>query len=155
MSWLCKTQENSHFLLVCSAHSQAHILDPSMPKDSPQKKRKPRITGKPYSSKPGPKPSQNIKKKIPRTSAITQEVGWKNLTRGDWFRVFDFVHAHTTLSQDDVVEHFSALAKGALVFTQPSLSRSLKKEAKWRATTEKNPNELSITTVFLLLICCS
>lgn len=113
-----------------------------MSKSSPIKTRKPRNVAKPYSRNPKPKQSKSSKAATPRTSA-KDIVGRENLTHGDWLVVFDYIHDHPNAKQEEIVEHFATLQKGALFFTQGTLSRNLKKEAKIRAKVKDNALELS------------
>jgi hypothetical protein len=49
--------------------------------------------------------------------------------------------SHPGLRQDDVVNHFASRVDGALMFTQPTLSRRLK---EWPTLVNSNPNALSM-----------
>jgi hypothetical protein len=83
--------------------------------------RKPRDKPAPYARKPGPK--GNHAKDRPKTSAKSAATHQcDNLTLQDWLTIFAFIDAHPTLSQERVVDHFSSLEKGALKFTQSTLS---------------------------------
>jgi hypothetical protein len=79
----------------------------------------------PYACKPGPKGKHA--KDGPETSAKSATTKQcDNLTLQDWLTVFAFINAHPTLSQKRVVDHFSFLKKGALKFTQSTLSCKIK-----------------------------
>ena len=87
--------------------------------------RKPRDKPAPYARKPSPKGKHA--KDRPETSAksaVTKQ--HNNLTLQDWLVIFAFIDAHPTLSQEQVVDHFSSLEKGALKFTQSTLSCKIK-----------------------------
>ena len=87
--------------------------------------RKPQDKPTPYARKPGPKgKNANDRPKTSAESAATKQRD--NLTLQDWLTVFAFIDNHPTLSQKKVVNHFSSLAKGALKFTQSTLSRKIK-----------------------------
>jgi len=64
----------------------------------------------------------------------------KNLTQGEWLLVLDWHHQHKgnkKFSQDVTVAHFRELG---WKISQPSLSRSLKREAQIRAEVASVPN---------------
>jgi hypothetical protein len=87
--------------------------------------RKPRDKPAPYARKPGPK-GKHAKDKPETSAKNTATKQCNNLTLQDWLSVFAFIDAHPTLSQEQVVDHFSSLGNGALKFTQSTLSRKIK-----------------------------
>jgi len=66
-----------------------------------------------------------------------------NLTLQDWLIVFAFIDAHPTLSQEQVVDHFSSLENGALKFTQSTLSHKIKQQLELEERVDSNPSALS------------
>ncbi|KAH7914015.1 hypothetical protein BJ138DRAFT_985022, partial [Hygrophoropsis aurantiaca] len=66
-----------------------------------------------------------------------------NLALSDWMSVFEFVDQNPTMCQGKIVEHFKTKAEGALVFTQPTLSRKIKNRDSLVARVQSNPNALS------------
>jgi hypothetical protein len=92
-----------------------------MPKEGCTQK----IGGKPAPYVHKTKPSVS-KKEAPKTSAkssVSQQ--HENLTLADWLPVFKFIDEHPGIPQTQVVNHFKTCREGALVFTQPTLSRKL------------------------------
>jgi hypothetical protein len=76
------------------------------------------------------KPREKKSKDAPATSAKPiQSKMHKNLTLHDWITVFHFIDEHPTIGQADIVQHFRTRKEGALIFTQSTLSRKLK---RWR-----------------------
>ena len=103
--------------------------------------RKPRDKPAPYARKPGPKGKHTNNR--PETSAKSTVTKRRdNLTLQDWLIVFAFVDAHPTLSQERVVDHFSSLEKGALKFTQSTLSRKIKQRQDLEERVNSNPSAL-------------
>ncbi|KIO06484.1 hypothetical protein M404DRAFT_484565 [Pisolithus tinctorius Marx 270] len=103
-------------------------------------RRKPRPKRTPYDRKPGGKSSEDT----PVTSAKQQNTGTReNLTLHDWMTVFAYIDEHPSVSQEDVVQHFAALHTGALVFTQPTLSRKLKARTNLEQRIDDHPSALS------------
>ncbi|KIL00304.1 hypothetical protein PAXRUDRAFT_130180, partial [Paxillus rubicundulus Ve08.2h10] len=49
----------------------------------------------------------------------------QNLTLLDWMHVYDFVDAHPTVTQAQIVWHLGSLRTGALLFDQSALSCKL------------------------------
>lgn len=82
-----------------------------------------------------------------RTSAkpLQKKKGNEHLTTGDWLLVFSVVDEHPDWDQQEVVEYFSNRKEGILRFTQSTLSRRLKPEARAKVEEDakKNPNALS------------
>ncbi|OJA15557.1 hypothetical protein AZE42_08176 [Rhizopogon vesiculosus] len=106
------------------------------------KRRKPR-------NKPPPYQRQPKKPKVNDTSATSAQpaahtAARQNLTLNDWLTVFAYIHAHPTISQCDIVNHFfKNLQSGTLIFTQSTLSRKLKERSTLEARINDNPNALS------------
>ena len=66
------------------------------------------------------------RKDTPKTSAKSSAARHReNLTLADWLTVFKFIDEHPGISQAQVVNHFKTCKDGALIFTQPTLSRKL------------------------------
>jgi hypothetical protein len=104
--------------------------------------RKPWDKPAPYARKPGPKGKHA--KDRPGTSAKSAATKQRdNLTLQDWLIIFAFIDAHPTLSQERVVDHFSSLEKGALKFTQSTLSRKIKQQSSLEERVNSNPSALS------------
>ncbi|KAF8263657.1 hypothetical protein EI94DRAFT_1875459, partial [Lactarius quietus] len=74
-------------------------------------------------------------------SSVTQSR--ENLTLADWFTVFKFIDEHPQIPQTQVVNHFKTCKDGALIFTQPTLSRKLEQRAEVKSCGDSNPNALS------------
>ncbi|KLO10496.1 DDE-domain-containing protein [Schizopora paradoxa] len=117
-----------------------------MPPTLTQKSRKPRRNDKPYQKKPGPKPKKDA---LPasqhghKTSAKPKEKKHRdNLTLADWMMVFAYIDEHPTSSQTDIVNHFHDRHEGALVFTQGTLSRKIKKRAELEERVNSTPTAL-------------
>ena len=66
----------------------------------------------------------------------------QNLKLSDWLTVFAYIDTHPTLSQTEVVKHFTTLKSGALVFTQPTLSRKLQERSDLEQRAHDNPSAL-------------
>ncbi|KIK10908.1 hypothetical protein PISMIDRAFT_123701 [Pisolithus microcarpus 441] len=67
----------------------------------------------------------------------------QNLTLSDWMTVYSYVDSHPNASQVDIVQHFSSLATGALLFNQSTLSWKLHDHLKMEACIDTNPLALS------------
>ncbi|KIK76363.1 hypothetical protein PAXRUDRAFT_170167, partial [Paxillus rubicundulus Ve08.2h10] len=78
----------------------------------------------------------------PRTSAQTP-TPWQNLMLSDWMHVYSFADAHPTVTQAQIVQHFSSLKTDALLFDQSTLSRKLWEHPKMEAHVSDNPTALS------------
>lgn len=108
---------------------------------APKLSRKARKPPAPYARKPGPKPKV---KDAPKSSAIVAPKHQRqNLTLHDWLTVIEFYENHPTMSQGQIVAHFSTLKDGKLIFDQSSLSRNLKKKDNLKAQALSFPNALS------------
>ena len=88
----------------------------------PAYKCKPRNTPVEYNRQPKKPKAWRLGVDTPQTSAQTTQTSRKNLTLADWLTVFDYVDAHPSVPQKEVVKHFSTLKTGALLFSQPTLS---------------------------------
>ncbi|KIK88625.1 hypothetical protein PAXRUDRAFT_152252 [Paxillus rubicundulus Ve08.2h10] len=78
----------------------------------------------------------------PCTSAQTSTLSWQNLTLSDWMHVYNFVDAHPTVTQAQIVQHFSSLKTGALLFDQSTLLCKLWEHPKMEAHVSDNPTVL-------------
>ena len=67
----------------------------------------------------------------------------ENLTHTDWLTVFKFIDDHPGIKQTQVVRHFKTRKEGALIFTQPTLSRKLEQRTELKSCGDSNPNALS------------
>ena len=68
----------------------------------------------------------------------------KNLTLFDWMTVYAYVDTlPQPVNQRQVVRHFASRHEGALVFSQPTLSRKLKERPEMEARVHSIPNALS------------
>ena len=107
----------------------------------PADKRKPHSTPVEYNRRP--KKSKVLGVDMPRTSAQTTQTSRKNLTLADWLTIFAYIDAHPSVPQKDVVKHFSTLKIGALLFSQPTLSRKLDDRSDLQNRVNANPSALS------------
>ena len=107
----------------------------------PANKRKPRNTPLEYSRRP--KKPKALGDNTPGTSAQTTQTSRKNLTLADWLTVFAYVDAHPSVPQKDIVKHFGTLKTGALLFSQPTLSRKLDDRLDLENRVNANPSALS------------
>jgi hypothetical protein len=107
----------------------------------PEAKRKPRERPQPYKRQPKQsKPTADA----PKTSAKPAESNRReNLTLHDWLTVFKWMDDHPEETQKDVIDHFATRKEGALIFSQPSLFRNLRKRAELEARKDSNPVALS------------
>jgi len=69
--------------------------------------RKPQDKPAPYACKPGPK-GKHAKGRPEMSAKSTVTKQCDNLTLQDWLTVFTFIDTHPTLSQEQVVDHFSS-----------------------------------------------
>ena len=104
--------------------------------------RKPRAGHKPYA------PRQPKQKTVdaPKTSATKPtKHARSNLTLSDWLTVVEYFDNNQPLSQQDTVEYFAKRPKGALHFTQGTLSRHLSDDGckEDQARAQLNPTALS------------
>ena len=105
-----------------------------------EKKRAPRKSHAPY-KRTKKQPSTATP---PRTSAKAPNAGkHTNLTLHDWLTVIRYVDEHPNMPQQSVVDYFRHRAEGALIFTQTTLSRNLKKRVELEARVNANPTSLS------------
>jgi len=103
--------------------------------------RKPWDKPAPYARKPDPKGKRADQPETSAKSTVTKQRD--NLTLQDWLTVFAFIDAHPTLSQEQVVDHFSSLEKGTLKFTQSTLSHKIKQWPDLEERVTFNPSALS------------
>jgi hypothetical protein len=108
----------------------------------PAAKQKVRAPTGPSSKRPGPAKGVPKTKDAPKTLARPEKKR-NNLTLQDKLTVLAYVKDHPHESQEAVVKHFVGLYKGALVFSQASLSRYVKHQAKLEAQALAIPNTLS------------
>ncbi|KAF5364479.1 hypothetical protein D9758_010645 [Tetrapyrgos nigripes] len=100
---------------------------------------------KPTKFKPqGPHKSNNQ----PRTSAKPTQTRRENLTLFDWLQVLDYVDDHPDLTQPQIVRYCETRSDnegGSLKFSQGTLSKKLKPEAKeeLRQCAQSHPDALS------------
>jgi hypothetical protein len=114
----------------------------AMPKEEWKRKRQKQPVQRPKEDRehlPGPS------KGIPKTSAQPIEKPRReNLTLSDWMTVYAYVDTLPQLiNQGGVVKYFATRPEGALVFSQPTLSRKLLHRAEMEARIHSNPNALS------------
>ncbi|TFK71321.1 hypothetical protein BDN72DRAFT_895693 [Pluteus cervinus] len=106
--------------------------------------RKPRKSGKPYASRPGPKPNDKPRKDMPKTSASKPQARTRsNLTLADWLTVFEFYRTHPHLTQENIVAHFATRKEGPLKFSQGAFSRNWAKRDEFEERAAAYPNALS------------
>jgi hypothetical protein len=111
----------------------------------PEKTCKVRNKDTPYSQKPRlPMDKDRPKSSAKRAKTMSKR---ENLTLSDWLIVFAFIDNHPSLSQDQVVRHFSEKADGALIFKQSTLSRKIKMRATLEERVESTPNFVLICVV--------
>ncbi|KAJ7828692.1 hypothetical protein B0H14DRAFT_2367003 [Mycena olivaceomarginata] len=83
-------------------------------------------------------------KDVPKTLAKPADDGKrKNLTNFDWLNVFAYKDDHPDMGQEDISKHFRTLTSGALVFSQETLWRNLKRRSEIEERAKKNPSALS------------
>ena len=117
-----------------------------MPPEPIKKVRKPRDGHKPYNRAQKPKGPSKATQPPPKTSAVTlQKHSRQNLTLNDWLTVVAYHDSHQPISQEKVIKYFANKADGALIFSQPSLSRHLSKSGREedKSRLDSNPTALS------------
>ena len=83
-------------------------------------------------------------KETPKSSARPSKAKCENLTLSNWMTVYAYVDTlPPPINQGQVVNHFATKPKGALLFTQSTLSRKLQQRAEMEARVDSNPNALS------------
>ena len=84
-------------------------------------------------------------KETPKTSAwLIEKAKCENLTLFDWMTVYSYMDTlPQPINQGKVVRHFATRPEGALLFSQPTLSRKLKECLEMEACVHSNPNALS------------
>ncbi|KAF5313799.1 hypothetical protein D9758_019031 [Tetrapyrgos nigripes] len=102
-------------------------------------------TAKPKKNKPKGLHKKNNK---PKTSAQSTQTQCQNLTLYDWLQVIDYIDDHPELTQLQIVNYFSSCPDsegGALKFSQGTLSKKLKSDAKaeLRERAQSHPDALS------------
>ena len=113
-----------------------------MPKEEWKRKRQKQPVQRPKDNQkqlPGPS------KETPKTSAqLVEKPKRENLTLFDWMTVYRYVDTlPQPIKQGQVIRYFATRPEGALVFSQPTLSRKLKERAEMEARVHSNPNALS------------
>jgi Tc5 transposase DNA-binding domain len=79
-----------------------------------------------------------------RTSAqLPKTSSHSILTLSDWITIYSYIDSHPDSTQADIVQHFSTLPTGALVFNQSTLSRKLRDRPKMEARINDSPTALS------------
>src|SRR5258706_14507026 len=96
-------------------------------------------------SKQGRKRLSGPLKETPKSSARPIEKRKReNLTLSDWMTVYAYVDTlPQPVNQGAVVKFFATRPEGALLFTQPTLSRKLRHRSEMEARVDSNPNALS------------
>jgi hypothetical protein len=97
----------------------------------------------------GPKKGVPQKKHNAKTLALPEKKR-NNLTLRDKMTVLAYVDEHPHESQESVVQHFAGLRKGALIFSQSSISQYQKDCAKLKAQSLALPNALSMKRVWVV-----
>jgi hypothetical protein len=113
-----------------------------MPKEEWKRKRQKQPVRAP---KDGPEKLPGPSKGTPKTSAQPIEKARReNLTLFDWKTVYAYVDTlPQPINQRQVVRYFATRPEGALLFSQPTLSRKLKERPEMEARVQSNPNALS------------
>ena len=86
-----------------------------------------------------------LSKDTPKTSTQPIEKAKReNLTLWDWLTVYAYVDTlPQPINQGEVVQYFSTRPQGALLFSQPTLSRKLRQRPEMEARVDSIPNALS------------
>ena len=113
-----------------------------MPKEEWKRKRQKQPIQRPTD---GHKRSSGPLKEAPKTSAQPIEKHKReNLTLADWMTVYTYVDTlPQPINQGQVVRYFATRPEGALLFSQPTLSRKLKERPEMEARVHSIPNALS------------
>ncbi|KAF9220266.1 hypothetical protein BS17DRAFT_715184 [Gyrodon lividus] len=90
-----------------------------------------------------PKPAKRQKTKDAPCISAQIPFAQKNLTLAGWMKVCAFIDSRPTITQANIIQHFSSLQTGALLFHQSTLSCKLRKHPKMEACINNNPTALS------------
>ena len=107
-----------------------------------ERKRKPRKL--PHYSTQGHKGAGRLNETPKSSARPIGKTTRQNLTLFDWMSVYAYVDTlPQPINQGEVVNHFATRPKGALLFTQSTLSRKLQHRSEMEARVDSNPNALS------------
>ena len=113
-----------------------------MPKDT-EKACKSQDKPGPYAWKPKVALAHTLKDVLKTSAKPTVSRSHQNLILADWLTVFEFMDAHSHLSQGQVVDYFGSCINGALIFQQCTLSWKLAKCAELEDCVNSHPSALS------------